>query len=135
MTSGEYLITKTVCREKPDKKNGYNWVLVSRNNISDKDEVWWLDRKGKTVYREIYPFVARASETSSKNGKIKQKDLIEALKIGAKRRVAASERIFISFDSTYQLDTSVIDYYQKSEGGYLLKDLETECGNSLLNES
>ena len=134
LTSGEYLITKTVCREKPDKKNGYNWVLVSRNNISDKDEVWWLDRKGKTVYREIYPFVARASETSSKNGKIKQKDLIEALKIGAKRRVAASERIFISFDSTYQLDTSVIDYYQKSEGGYLLKDLETVCGNSLLYE-
>jgi transglutaminase-like putative cysteine protease len=123
-----------VCREKPDKKNGYNWVLVSRNNISGKEEIWKLDRKGKTVYREIYPLVARLRDTSSKKGKLKQKDLIEAFKIEAKRRVAANEQIFISFDSTYQLDASVIDYYQKSEGGYLLKDPEVECGKSLLGE-
>jgi transglutaminase-like putative cysteine protease len=134
LTSGEHCITTTVCREKPDKKNGYNWVLVSRNNISGKEEIWKLDRKGKTVYREIYPLVARLRDTSSKKGKLKQKDLIEAFKIEAKRRVAANEQIFISFDSTYQLDASVIDYYQKSEGGYLLKDPEVECGKSLLGE-
>lgn len=134
LTSGEYIVTNTVCREKPDKKNGYNWVLVSRNNVSGRDEVWKLDRKGKTVYRDIYPFVVKISVASSKKGKIGQRDLIEAFKIGARRRAAASERIFISFDSTYQPDISVIGYYQKSEGGYLLKPSVKECGNSLLGE-
>lgn len=134
LTSGEHVITNTVCKEKPDKENGYHWVMVSRDNVNGRDAIWKLDRNGKTVYREIYPFVARASETSSTKGRIEQRDLIEAFKIGVKRRATASERIFLSFDSTFQPDASVIGYYQKSEGGYLLKSPEKECGNSLLGE-
>ncbi len=134
LTSGEYIITNTVCREKPDKKNGYNWVLVSRDNVYARDAIWKLDRKGKTVYREIYPFVTMASDVSSKKGVIEQKDLIEAFKIRVKRRAATSERIFLSFDSAFQPDTSVIGYYQKCEGGYLLKSPEKECGNSLIGD-
>lgn len=134
LTSGEYIITNTVCREKPGKKNNYNWVLVSRNNISGRDEIWKLDREGKTVYREIYPFVVRTSEASLKKGRIEQKDLFESFKIGAKRRATPIERILISFDSTYHPDTSVAGYYQKSDGGYFLKDLERKCGNSLLGD-
>ncbi len=134
LTSGEYIITNIVCREKPCKKNNYNWVFVSRNNISGRDEIWKLDQKGKTVYREIYPFVVRISEESSKNGKLEQKNFYESFKIGAKRGATASERIFISLDSAFQLDTSVTGYYQKSKGGYFLKALEKECGNSLLSD-
>lgn len=134
LTSGEYIVSNTICKERPVKNNSYNWVLVSRNNVSGRDEVWKLDCKGKTVYREIYPFVVSASGVSSKSDKIAQRDLIEAFKIGVKRRAAATERIFLSFDSAYLPDTSVIGYYQKSGDGYLLKPPEKECGSSLLGE-
>ncbi len=129
LISAEYVITNTVCREKPVKENGYNWILVSKNSVTGRDEIWKLDRNGKTVYREIYPFTARVSNIGSEGAAIEQANLVEAFKIWVKRRALTSERILLTFDSTFQLDSSVFCYYQKSGNGYMQKAEKQECGS------
>lgn len=134
LTSGEYVITRTICKEIPSGKNGFLWVFVCSNNITGKDEIWKLDKKGKTLYREVYPFIARSSNHSQKRSSVEQADLLEAFKIPVSALSTPSQRIFISFDSTNHLDSTVLSYYQKSGNGYFLKDLNQKCVNRPVNE-
>lgn len=133
-TSGEYVFTNTMCKEKPEKGNGYTWVFVCKNNINNRDEIWRIDRNGKTVYREIYPFISRVKSCTSNIYRSEQTDLFEAFKISVTRKAAPAEKILLSIDTLLQMDSSVLCYYKKTAEGYLFDAQKQECSSRFLNE-
>ena len=78
-------------------KNGNKWVFKGRNSVNDRDELWEIDKKGKTIQREVYPFVARKS-TGKKSGR-KPVNLFNAFSIKASRPACDSEHICVILDS------------------------------------
>lgn len=134
LTSAEHVFAETVCKEIPDNKNGNVWVFNCTNSITGKVEVWKIDQKGKTVYRELYPFVARVNENSSKNDTVQQSDFFETFKIPALKRAGPGQRIIISFDSLMSIDSSVLSYYQKDVDGYILKSQNQSCSEKPFQE-
>ena len=127
LTSGQDVISETVCRETPTKQNGSKWVFVSRNSISEREEIWECSGEGKTTFREIFPFVAKRKlgelPISEKSG-VK---LFEAFSIAVPGTLKESERICVRLDSTTSMDSSVASFYSREGNRYILKKMNQKC--------
>lgn len=125
LTSGEQVSDQVRCIETPEQKNGNVWTFTERNSVNDKDEKWVIDREGKTVYREIFPFVAkRKNSTEQDTGMV---NLFETFMIPESRAAADNEKIVVTGDDNFTIDKSVLSFYQKTGSKYLFKGSVGEC--------
>lgn len=127
LTSGTAVITETVCLEIPAAANHFTWIFRCRNNVNNKDELWKVDKSGKTVYREMYPFVVRKKDLSASGHKLEIANLFEAFKIPASAKASDKEQILLFMDSTIQLDSSVFSFYHHNGRAYRLKRQIDRC--------
>ncbi|NLD98233.1 MAG: transglutaminase domain-containing protein [Fibrobacter sp.] len=126
LTSGENVLITTRCEETPSEANNYSWKFSSKNSVNNIHEIWTLDKKGRTLSRDMYPFKAIKSGIIQKNEQGTAINLFEAFNIAVPRRAQSNETISLKLDSC-DLDTSVLFFYKKSDGVYYLNRLPQKC--------
>ena len=125
LTSGEPVNVQVRCVEVPVAKNGNVWTFTERNSINEKDEKWVVDREGKTVYREVFPFVAKRKNASVQDtGMV---NIFETFMVPQSRVVADNENVVIAGDENFNIDKSVISFYRKTGSKYQFKGTSGEC--------
>lgn len=125
LTSGEPVGTQVRCIEAPAKNNGNVWTFTERNSVNEKDEKWIIDSNGKTVYREVFPFVAKARNSSVQDtGMV---NLFETFMIPKSRAAADGESVVISGNDNFSIDNSVSSLYRKTGSKYIYKGSRSEC--------
>lgn len=125
LTSGEPVSVKLRCIDVPGEKNGNVWTFTERNSINEKDEKWIIDREGKTVYREVFPFVAKRKNASVQDtGMV---NLFETFMIPKTRAKADNEKIVVTGDSGFAIDKSIMSFYQQNGSKYLFRGSGGEC--------
>lgn len=130
LTSAREFSEKTICKEIPCESNGHKWVLSTRSDVDERDELWEIDKNGKTLLREAFPYVAKrhSAEISKENSG--NADITEVLKVPENRAAACGEIIKISFDQNLKIDSTVNAFYLKENDGYLLKRIPAgNCNN------
>jgi hypothetical protein len=127
LISGSYVHVKVTCRETPSVKNGLKWVFICRNSMTEKDEVWELDKKGKTIFQDIYPFVAKAGTTKSSSGA--GANLFEAFSISVPP-LNSKQQICLQLDSSVHIDSSVLWLYTQDGNCFLLNDIKAGCSSA-----
>ncbi len=125
LVSGQHFLTKTVCREVPSEQNNNRWIFTNWCSLYDREERWELDKNGKTVLREAYPFVTRIKGGSEV--KYRNADLFEALSI-KKEKIRSNEKIALHADSM-PLDTSAMSLYTRDGRYLILKETPGTCVN------
>jgi hypothetical protein len=125
LTSGEPVNVQVRCVEVPGPTNGNVWTFTERNSINEKDEKWVIDREGKTVYREVFPFVAKRKNASVQDtGTV---NIFETFMIPKSRAVADNENVLVAGDESFNIDKSVMSFYRKTGSKYLFKRTRGDC--------
>jgi transglutaminase-like putative cysteine protease len=133
LTSGDAVITETRCDELPARQNGECWVFTCTNSLLQRPERWKLDRRGKTVYRDLYPYTARKKGAGSNaavkdSGPHRKGSLFDMMKISAARPVdAGREQIAVELGNDQLMDTSVAALYLQDGASYILRDVPRQC--------
>lgn len=125
LTSGQPVYVKTTCVETPSQKNDYTWKFTEVNSVNQKDEIWIVDKNGKTVYKEVLPFVAKRKDTGQKD--TTAVNIFEKFMIPASKAARENEDILISADNTFSLDKSVEPFYVKSGSKYKFRKPANSC--------
>ncbi len=142
LTSGELVATRTKCVGTPADTRDSCWEFTCYSDMLDRTEVWKLDRRGKTIYREMYPYTGRIQTGGTVSVPVPAGGadaMFEMMKISvSKRLVAGKERVQVTFGSANHPDTSVARFYAVRGGKYFLKPFPKKCteapGESLTGE-
>lgn len=131
LTSGEMVAGKIRCTEVPSNKNNQSWVFSCSNNLVGRNEIWKIDRSGKTVYREVYPYTARRrngkTRTASREDKLKA-DIFALVKISVDRPLKPDiERVQVRLLNSGDIDSSVKHLYVRKGEWWELKPLPGVC--------
>ena len=134
LTSGEPIFSETRCSEAPSEKNDRCWVFVCSNNVLQRREIWKVDRRGKTVYRDMYPYIGRkkgASLSEVPERAAPAVSLFEMMKVKVPRApVYGRERVAVSFDNNLSLDTSVAMFFSRRGTMYVLNTFPKKCSDT-----
>jgi hypothetical protein len=130
LTSGESVVTETTCEEVPSNRNDNCWVFACTNNLLQRREIWKLDCRGKTVYRDMYPYTClknrgNGAVTGENNSNV---SLFDMMKVAAARPAdVARELISVSFDNKQAVDSSVARFFRRRNASYVLLPLPRQC--------
>lgn len=132
LTSGEPVITITRCVGTPREGSGDScWSFISTSSIIDREERWTIDRRGATIYRDMYPYTARRKRPGIRPGKQARTGtdaMFEMMKISVPGPLrTGSEALLLLFDTRRSIDSSVAGWYTPYKNGYLLKPLRKQC--------
>ena len=133
LTSAKHVYNTTRCIETPIAKNGNKWVFQGRNSVNDRDELWKIDKTGKTIEREVYPFIARKS--TGKNSGRRPVNLFNAFSIKANGPASDWERVCVTLDSSFEIDSSASNFYTRSTGCNILRRMKNKCTSRFLADS
>jgi len=138
LTTGRNVIVETICKKTPDKQCRGNYVFISKDDISRREERREVDCAGRTVLQEIPPaFTARRITDAMQRGFHEHSDvfsgdrieLSELFTIPANRAARANERVAITLVDEASLDSSVHSFYERKGARYLLKKFPPVCGD------
>jgi hypothetical protein len=123
LTSASEFSQKTICKEIPCESNGEKWVFNTKSDIDERDALWEIDKNGKTILQQAFPYIARRHSTDLSKEKTGNGDVTEVLRVPASRGAASNEFIKLSFDQKQKIDSTVASFYKKENGDYLLKGI------------
>ena len=140
LTSGQQVVTETRCIRTPAGCPDSCWEFICTNSLVDREELWRLDRRGKTVYRDIYPYTAKkpssGTEKASVPGATDANTMFEMMKIPVPHPLKkGSERVAVIFGGGNAIDSSVARFYEKQGSVYLLRQLSLRCSPGKMNLS
>ena len=134
LTSASEYSQKIICTEIPCKSNGEKWVFKTKSSVDERDELWEIDKDGKTILREAFPYVAKIHSTGMSVEKTENIDVTEVLRVPANRGTASNEFVKLSFDQKQKIDSTVAFFYLKENNSYLLKRIPADdCVSSEKN--
>jgi hypothetical protein len=125
LTSGENIISSVTCIEKASPQNGHVWKFSEKNSLQNETQSWLVDTNGNTIVHEIFPFVAKRK--GSKETINSTANIFESFRIPVSDTITHKDRIILSFDSTYSLDSSVAHFYHRVNDGYEFLRLTDFC--------
>lgn len=131
LTSGEPVVTVTRCSATPAETADSCWVFTCTNTIVDQQELWRLDRQGKTVFRDVYPYTARLPGREDSAAIKKPADLdamFEVMKISVPEPLrTGKQRVKVIFGNGQTVDSSVVRFYDVQPGFSLLLPITAKC--------
>jgi transglutaminase-like putative cysteine protease len=127
LTSGQTSFTTATCLETPSSKNRHRWVFSTINNITSRNERLELDTNGRTIYQEVWPFVARIKTSGSDTAGAPAPALFETLAIPSERAAGDGESIRLTFDKGRAPDSSVARLYRKSGKSWVVNTVARTC--------
>ncbi len=131
LTSGKPVVSEILCIEIPSRKNNNCWVFQCFNTALQQKEIWMVDRHGKTIYREMFPYVVCKRGTLPRN--IHKKNsfavpIFEITKIKVPRPPDyTNEIVVVSFENNQQMDTSVMSFFRSDGKKYILNPMPDKC--------
>jgi transglutaminase-like putative cysteine protease len=129
LTSGRLCATNLTCKETPSLKNGSTWVFTTFNDITAREERWELDTCGRTIYQEVWPYVARKKTGNA--GRPRAPALFETLAVPVARAAADSETVLLKLDASLTPDSSVCLLYRKNGKNWALRTIDSVCPGTL----
>jgi hypothetical protein len=133
LTSGEAVVTVTRCTGTPAETEDSCWVFTCANTIVDRHEIWKINRQGKTVFRDVYPYTARLpvpGKILSVNKAADPDAMFELMKIGVSGPLKEGrQRVKVSFGNNQTVDSSVSRFYDVQPGASLLLPIPGKCGS------
>ncbi len=137
LTSGKNVPVTTTCKKIPGS-NDSTWVFVNRDELTQTDEEWEVDREGRMVRTHIPPmFIARREkieEKSGPEGELAVDQISEMFHIPAGPHTNGRS-IVVSGDSSFQLHPSVKQFYKPRVKGFVLRSMPSSCDDSNGNDS
>lgn len=137
LTSGTAVITVTRLEATPQKENGLYWIFACENSITKRTEQWMVDTAGHTVYRDVYPYVARSITYGNKLLTATKKttaNLFDMMKVAASRRVRSGEQVVVAMGGE-AIDSSVLQWYTRTgDDGWALTGLVATCSSKTATE-
>ncbi|MBN1307889.1 MAG: transglutaminase domain-containing protein [Chitinispirillaceae bacterium] len=134
LTSGEPVISETRCVELPADNNDGCWVFECSNSVLQRREIWKVDKKGKTLYRDMYPYIGRkkgAAAAEIKKGGFSNASLFEMMKVKVPREIIyGRERVAVSFDNNQPLDPTVAMFFSRRGSRYIFDPLPEKCSET-----
>ena len=134
LTSGSAVVSVIKVLQGPDPANGNCWIFSCLNEITQKTEYWKVNRKGQTVYREIYPYVA-AKSGSFPMDKNSEDNYHSLAVVSAPVKARQSDESFgILFLDKRDVDSTVRFLYEMKDSVFVLKSTMQQCrkgGNPL----
>ena len=131
LTSGELVATRTRCVGTPADTRDSCWEFTCYSDMLDRTEVWKLDRRGKTIYREMFPYTGRMQTAGAVSAQVPAGEadaMFEMMKINVPERLAAGkQRVQVTFGSANHPDTSVARFYEVVGGKWYLKPFTKKC--------
>jgi hypothetical protein len=127
LTSGENIISSVTCIEKASPQNGFVWKFSEKNSLQSGNQSWLVDTNGYTIVHEIFPFVAKRK--GSKNAEESAANIFESFRIPVSGAITHNDKIIITFDSLYTLDSSVNHFYLRVKDGYEFIRLTDSCSS------
>lgn len=119
LTSGNNIVSSVTCVEKASSQNGYIWKFIEKNSFQNEKQSWLVDTNGNTILHEIFPFVAkRKGSKGSKETEESAANIFESFRIAVLGTITHSDRIFITLDLSYSLDSSVNHFYHRINDSY-----------------
>ena len=129
LTSSETVTQTTRCVETPRRENGLSWTFRSVNSMTGFDERWSIDSSGRTLYEEMEQFTAKKKNDGSKESVTNRVStpLYEAFAVPVSRPQRDGESIRVTFDAAVTPDSSVAQFYRKSENAWVVHSIPHEC--------
>jgi hypothetical protein len=131
--SAQPLVMKTTCTEIATPDNGHLWTFITRDNVTQRDEKWVIDRNLRTLYHDISGmFVAMVPGYGDPSGhdstpRIVNGDFTELFKVPARREAKPGEMICVEPDSAVTLHGSVGHLYSPRGTGWCLLNQQRSC--------
>ena len=132
LMSGTQVYVKTICKAIASQASGNRWIFGSNNSVTEREERWELDKKGKTLYREIPPFFTAKPLIGNKADTTENANIFEAFGIPASRAPSLDETIGIVMDSGMTIDSTVRIFYGKTADSVWAVDASEQCQNDKL---
>ncbi|MBN1761071.1 MAG: transglutaminase domain-containing protein [Chitinispirillaceae bacterium] len=131
LTSGELVVTVTICSGTPRDTKDSCWEFICTDNLLDRKEIWKINRRGETTYREMYPYTAKkttAGDTAAPTEATDTDAMFEMMKIPVPTRlVDGKQRVKVTFANGQMVDTSVARFYERNGDGFLLRPFLKKC--------
>lgn len=127
LTSGENIVSSLTCIEKPSPQNGNKWKFIEKNSLQNQIQSWIVDVNGNTIEHEIFPFIAKRK--GSKETAEIAANIFESFRIAVPGGITHKDRIILTTDSLFQLDSSVSGFYHRVNEGYEFIRLTDSCSN------
>jgi len=129
LTSGDNIVSSVTCVENASPQNGYVWKFIEKNSLQNESQTWLVDTNGNTIVHEIFPFVAKRK--GSKESEETAANIFESFRIPVSGTITHNDRIMITLDSSYTLDSSVIHFYRRINDSYEFIRPADSCGASV----
>jgi Transglutaminase-like superfamily len=125
LTSGENIVSSVTCLEKASPQNGYVWKFREKNSIQNEIQSWIVDTNGNTIEHEIFPFVAKRK--GSKESNDSAANIFESFRIPVSGTITHNDKLIITTDSMFTLDSSVRHFYRPVNNGFEFIRLTDSC--------
>jgi hypothetical protein len=135
LTSGDLVVNTTRCSESPYENGGSKWVLLTRNSLQGKEERMELDKQGKTLFREVAPFIAVKKGNSIPASTVSSSgvtNLFEAFSVRVSKSPKPGSVISLLLDSSVTIDSSVSSMYVHHDSTYVLSALPCSCTDTAM---
>jgi hypothetical protein len=125
LTSGENIISSVTCVERASPQNGNVWKFREKNSVQNEIQSWIVDTNGNTIEHEMFPFVAKRK--GSKESVEVAANIFESFRIAVPDAITHNDRIILTTDSLFTLDSSVTGFYHRVNDGYEFIRLHDSC--------
>jgi transglutaminase-like putative cysteine protease len=130
LTSGTSYTQVTRCEEEPDSSNDSCWKFICSDALTGRDEQWLVNRNGKTVSREVYPYAARRT-ASVQHMAEHYPDIYALTRIPVPSAPDPDKEVVaVTIENEFSIDTAVTRFYDEKDGVRYLKPLKRSCVNN-----